>query len=97
MAPIEALKNTKITLKTEQYIDNSIPLTKVFDDVKLSANAGNATVVDFQVPPFLKIINVCIETEVYNTTLQKSEKLKQEKSFYIRNMINGDKFCELFL
>jgi hypothetical protein len=94
-APLVILKNIKVTIKTEQYVDHSSPLTKVFEGIKFGNSAS--TVVDFQVPPFLKNVSVQIESEVYNVMSQKNESLMAERNFAIRNQYKGNKFCELFL
>jgi hypothetical protein len=94
-APLEILKNIKVTIKTEQYVDDSIPLTKVFEKVKFDNSA--ATILDFQVPPFLKKVSVNIECEVFNVSSKVKETLQAQRSFNIINQSKGNKFCDLFL
>jgi len=77
-AQLEVLKNTKITLTTLNYIDQ-IPVTKTFENVKFKQ--GVETVLDFQVPAYLKYVNVSIETEVFNVTLQQKQKFSASKQF----------------
>ncbi len=68
---IELLKNSKVTLTTNNYIDR-IPVTKTFEDLKFKNN--QEMIIDFQVPPYLETITILLETEIFNTTLQKTEK-----------------------
>lgn len=59
-APLDLLKNAKITLTTNSFIDN-IPQTKVFD--RLDLEGGDITV-DCQVPANLESIEIKMEAEV---------------------------------
>ena len=64
-ASLSLLKNCRVTLTTKNYID-SIPVTKVFEDLKFVD--GEELPLDFQVPPNLSRIEVSLVASVTNTT-----------------------------
>ncbi|CDW90653.1 UNKNOWN [Stylonychia lemnae] len=91
-APLKILKNTKIVLTTQNYIDN-IPTTKNFDGMTFTEN--KELVIDFQVPAYLSTISVQITTELYNVTLQQNQSFSAAETFtiqthqYDKNMIDA--------
>ena len=64
------LKNTKVTVKTSNYID-SVPITRNFDGLSFEKNGE--CLIQFQVPPSLGSIKVDLKTQVQNATTKKME------------------------
>ena len=61
----EMLKNCKATLTTQNFVDG-IPVTKSFDDLKVTDKTEVS--VDFQVPPHLDHIKIKFEADVWNAS-----------------------------
>jgi hypothetical protein len=62
---LSLLKNVKIVLTTNNYIDN-LPVTKTFGN--LSFDNDKELSITFQVPPNLKDISVSLTCELMNAT-----------------------------
>jgi hypothetical protein len=94
LASLELIKNGKVTLTTTTYID-SIPVTKNFEGLKFLNQRD--CVLDFQVPPYLRDIQVNLECEVFNITQQTTQKFTAARSFNVQTQANSFNMCDLFL
>jgi hypothetical protein len=79
-ASLTNLKNVKLTLTTNNYIDN-LPVTKTFNN--LAFNNERELNVTFQVPPNLDRIHVDLLCEVANATTKQNEKFAEQHTFRV--------------
>lgn len=92
-ASLTNLKNVKLTLTTNNYIDN-LPVTKTFNN--LTFNNEKELSVTFQVPPNLDKIHVDLKCDVANATTKSNEKFSESHTFRVSANNNiGDKVMQL--
>lgn len=88
------LANTKVTLRTENSIDN-ITISKDFEDVKFNENQEYE--VEFQVPNNLSSISISVTTQVLNASRGDKSNFSASHTFNINNHSHDYEFCETYL
>eukprot|EP00347_Sterkiella_histriomuscorum_P016748 403352004 len=93
-APLNVLKNTKVTLTITNYID-SIPITKQFENLKF--DKSNFLTLDFQVPPYLSNVQVALTSEIHNVTLDTTQNFSVTKNIQVQTHQYDKNMTELYL
>lgn len=88
------LKNTKVTVKTSNYID-SVPITRNFDGLSFEKNGE--CLIQFQVPPSLGSIKVDLKTQVQNATTKRMEDFSANRDFPILTQVSRSVTSDAFL
>ena len=93
-APLKMLNNVRATINTRSYIDD-IPHSKTFNNLTVSENGEIK--LSFNVAPQLSLLNVNLQVQIFNKTLNKKQDFSDSKSFDLDCHTDKAEICSLFL
>ena len=91
---LKTLKNTKITLATQSFIEELVT-TKVFDN--LHPTSDEEIILTFQVPPNIQKIAIIVQTEVMNISKGNTENLTSTHEIELDTHSGENKFYDGYL